>query len=116
MNILIIVNDPPYGTERTFNGMRHAIALASRPDAKVRIFLMSDATSCAKAGQKLPNGYYVLERMLSAALKRGVEIGACGSCMDARGLSEDEFVPGVRRSSMEELAEWTLWADRAVAY
>lgn len=116
MNVLIIVNDPPYGTERTFNGMRHAIALVSKEDVHVRIFLMSDATIAAKKGQRLPNGYYVLERMFASVTRHGAEIGACGTCMDARGMEEVELVEGVHRSSMEELATWTIWADRVIVY
>ena len=116
MNVLIIANDPPYGTERTYNALRHATALASRDDVNVRLFLMADATAAAKKGQKLPNGYYVLERMLTVVRRHGAEIGACGSCMDARGFAEADLVESVHRSSMEELTDWTLWADRVIVY
>ena len=116
MNVLLILNDPPYGTERTYNGMRHAVALASKEDVRVRVFLMADATAAGKRGQKVPNGYYLLERMLGAAIRRGAEIGACGTCLDARGLAESEMIEGVHRSSMEELTEWTLWADKVIVY
>jgi uncharacterized protein involved in oxidation of intracellular sulfur len=77
---------------------------------------MADATFCAKAGQTTPNGYYNVERMLRVAARRDVAIGACGSCMDARGLTQDNLVEGVHRGSMEELTDWTLWADRTVVY
>ena len=30
MNILLILHDPPYGTERSFNGLRLAQALSSK--------------------------------------------------------------------------------------
>lgn len=116
MNVLVILNDPPYGTERSYNALRHANALASRENVVVRIFLMADATACAKAGQQTPNGYYNLERMLRAAVRRGAVVGACGSCLDARGLSEADLVDGVRRGSMEELTDWTLWAERVLVY
>lgn len=116
MNFLLVLNDPPYGTERTYNGMRHAIALAARPDTEVRVFLMADASLSAKKGQKVPNGYYLLERMLGAAMRRGAEIGACGTCMDARALADAELIAGVHRSSMEELTEWTVWADKVIVY
>jgi uncharacterized protein involved in oxidation of intracellular sulfur len=36
--------------------------------------------------------------------------------MDARGLGDTELVEGTRRSSLEELAEWTLWADRVIVF
>jgi uncharacterized protein involved in oxidation of intracellular sulfur len=116
MNLLVILNDPPYGTERSYNGLRLAGALAKRDQTAVRVFLMGDAAGCAKAGQHVPQGYYHLERMLKVPLQQGAKVGVCGSCMDARGLQEAELVDGVRRSSLEELADWTLWADRVIVF
>ena len=51
MKHLLILNDPPYGTERSYNALRLAGALAKRPDEEVRVFLMGDAAACARAGQ-----------------------------------------------------------------
>ena len=53
-SILYILNEGPYGSERSYNALRHAMALAEQPDVQVRILLMADATGCALAGQKLP--------------------------------------------------------------
>jgi uncharacterized protein involved in oxidation of intracellular sulfur len=99
-----------------YNGLRLACSLAKRDGTAVRVFLMADAAGCAKAGQKLPQGYYHLERMLRVALQHGAAVGVCGSCMDARGLSDAELVEGTRRSSMDELADWTLGADRVIVF
>lgn len=52
MKTLLIFNDPPYGSERSYNGLRLAKALAGK-GAKVTLFLVADAVFCAKAGQKL---------------------------------------------------------------
>jgi uncharacterized protein involved in oxidation of intracellular sulfur len=82
----------------------------------VRVFLLADAVSCAVAGQTTPNGYYNLERMLSAIVRHGAEVGLCGSCMDARGVREDQLIEGIRRSRLEELIDWTLWADKVVTF
>ena len=49
--ILFILNDPPYGTERSYNGLRLAGSLAKHEGQEIRVFLMGDAASCAKAGQ-----------------------------------------------------------------
>lgn len=69
MKHLIHLNDPPYGTERSFNGLRMAHALAKNdPGAEITVFLMADAVLCAKARQKTPHGYYNLERMLRRVL------------------------------------------------
>ena len=73
---LIILNDPPYGTERSYNGLRLANALSKGEDDEVRVFLISDAVACGKRSQQTPNGFYNLERMLKVATRQGVTIGA----------------------------------------
>lgn len=73
---LIILNDPPYGTERSYNGMRLANALSKDSQDEVRVFLTGDAVVCGKKGQQTPNGFYNLERMLTVASRQGVSIGA----------------------------------------
>ena len=72
---LIILNDPPYGTERSYNGMRLTNALSKGEGDEVRVFLIGDAVACAKRGQKIPPGYYNLEHMLKVASRQGVSIG-----------------------------------------
>jgi uncharacterized protein involved in oxidation of intracellular sulfur len=116
MNILIILNDPPYGTERSYNGLRLAGSLSRRDDVYVRVFLFGDAVGCALANQKLPDGYYHLDRMVVSVLRHGGEVGLCGTCMDARGFTEEMLVDGARRSTLEEVTEWTLWADKVVSF
>lgn len=113
---LIILNDPPYGTERSYNGLRLAASLAKREGEGVRVFLMGDAASCAKAGQNTPNGYYNIERMLRAVSRRGGAVGVCGTCMDARGITDAELSEGCGRSTMEELTDWTVAADRVLVF
>jgi uncharacterized protein involved in oxidation of intracellular sulfur len=113
---LFILNDPPYGTERSYNGLRLAGSLSRREGQEVRVFLTGDAASCARAGQKTPDGYYNVERMLRAITNKKGEVGVCGTCMDARGLSSDDLAAGARRGTLEELADWTLWADRVLVF
>ena len=113
---LFILNDPPYGTERSYNGLRLAGTLAKRDGQQVRVFLMGDAASCANRGQKTPDGYYNIERMLKAVVQRGGEIAVCGTCMDARGLAEEMLAQGCHRSTMEELGDWTLEADKVLIF
>ena len=72
---LIVLNDPPYGTERAYNVMRLALALSKGQDDEVRLFLVGDAVACAKRSQQTPNGFYNLERMLKVASRQGVGIG-----------------------------------------
>jgi uncharacterized protein involved in oxidation of intracellular sulfur len=116
MKALIILNDPPYGTERSYNGLRLALALAKIEGTELRIFLMADAVACAKPGQKTAEGYYNLEHMLHGLAAKNIPIGACGTCMDARGVTDADLQPGAHRSSMAELAKWTVWADKVVTF
>lgn len=116
MTTLFILNDSAYGTERSYNGLRLAHALGKREGERIRIFFMGDGVSCAKAGQKTPNGYYNLESMLKGIRNRGGEISVCGSCIDARGITESGLAEGVSRGSMEQLATWTSEAGRVLVF
>lgn len=113
---LFILNDAPYGTERSYNALRLAGALSKRDGERVRVFLIGDAASCAKAHQKVPQGYYNVEVMLHGITRRGGEIGVCGTCMDARGIAETELAEGTHRSTLEQLTEWTQSADKVLVF
>lgn len=116
MNTLFILNDPPYGTERSCNGLRLAGAVAKREGETLRVFLMGDAAACAKRGQTVPNGYYNVNRMLQALTLSKAEIGVCGTCMDARGIAVEELIEGAKRSTLEELATWTIAASKVIVF
>lgn len=116
MKTLLILNEGPYGSERSYNGLRLAMSLAKREGSEVRVFLMGDAVTCARGGQRTPDGYYNVERMIRAIAQRGGRVGCCGSCSDARALTDEARVDGAHRSSMDELTDWTLWADRVVTF
>ncbi len=117
MQILLILNDPPYGTERCYNGLRLALALAKgNPAPAVTVFLMADAVTAARSGQKTPDGYYNVERMLKGVLAGKGQILLCGTCMEARGLDDAGLVAGARRSSMAELAAITASADKVLVF
>ena len=42
--------------------------------------------------------------MLKSILRKG-EVLACGTCMDARGLTDDEILEGDERSTVQALSE-----------
>lgn len=117
MKTLLILNDPPYGTERSYNGLRLALALLKGDNATdITVFLMADAVVCAKSGQTTPNGYYNIERMVKRILSAKGQVLLCGTCMNARGLGEGDMVDGAARSTMDELAAATLAADKALIF
>jgi len=116
MKTLIILNDAPYGNERSYNGLRLAKAILNKDIyGELTVFLMADAVTCAKQGQKPPGGYYNIELMLNAVIRKG-SVLLCGTCMDARGLNDEDIVEGARRSSMDELAELAVNADRQFVF
>ena len=117
MKILLVINDPPYGSERVYNALRLAHAFVKKdPATQVTVFLMADAVLAAKAQQKTPDGYYNVERMLKRVLSGKGTVLLCGTCMDARGIGEAELLEGARRSTMDELASATVDADKVLIF
>lgn len=116
MKYLLILNDPPYGSERSYNALRLAGSVARDENTSVSVFLIGDAASCAVEGQTTPNGFYNIGRMLKALAGKGARIGVCGSCMDARGIPADSLLEGAHRSTMDELTAWTQQADKVVVF
>jgi len=85
MKILVLINDPPYGTEARIQFERD-------PTTQLTTFLMVNAVLAAKAEQKTPDGYYNVERMLKRVLSSKGSVLLCGTCMDARGLGDAELL------------------------
>ena len=114
--VLLVVNGPAYGSDEAYNALRLAIALADRDDVDPTVFLMGDAVTCAVDGQRTPDGYYTLDRMLQTFVRKGGSVACCGTCLDARGLSPDRLIDEADRSTMAELAAWTVAADRVLTF
>ena len=117
MKTLFILNDPPYGTERCYNALRLAHTLLKH-DAQIEltVFLMADAVVAARKGQKTPDGYYNMERMLKRVVVGKGSILLCGTCMDARGMTDGDLMEGARRSTMDELGAATVAADKVLVF
>jgi uncharacterized protein involved in oxidation of intracellular sulfur len=112
--ILIILSHAPYGIEHAYNGLRLGANLMKHEGVEVKVFLLGDAATAAKQGQKVPSGYYNVQTMLSTLVKKGCKVAVCGTCMDARGMAETELMEGTHRSTMDELGNWTLEADKVL--
>jgi uncharacterized protein involved in oxidation of intracellular sulfur len=117
MRVLTILNDAPYGGERTYNGLRLALALQKAdPQAELTVFLMGDAVLAAKAGQKTPEGYYNLEQMLGRVILAKGAVLLCGICMAARGIGDTEMIAGAQHSTMDALAQAAGVADKVLVF
>jgi uncharacterized protein involved in oxidation of intracellular sulfur len=116
MKILMIINGSAYGLDSTYNAIRLSGSLAKREDVEVTVFLMGDGVTAAMANQKAPDGYYKLDRMLSIVTRNGGAIECCGTCMDARGITEEMLIEGSKRSTMDALTDATLIADKVLVF
>jgi uncharacterized protein involved in oxidation of intracellular sulfur len=117
MRILFILNDAPYGSEKAYNAMRLAMKLQQEyADAALRMFLMADAVTCALSNQSTPQGYYNIERMLRGIISKGGQVKGCGTCAEARGLEKTSLVDGVEISTMSQLAQWVMEADKVLTF
>lgn len=114
IRLLFILNDAPYGSERSYNVLRLAGSLARKPQAEVRVFLMGDSVMCAKSGQITPHGAYNIEAMFKPILGNKGVVAACGTCMEARGITKDMLIEDIAKGTWDELADWTLWCDKIV--
>ncbi len=116
MRVLFIVNDAPYGIERTYNALRLAgVMLQVEPELEMAVFLLGDAVTCAKKGQTTPNGFFNVERMLIPLQRKGLVL-ACETCCAARGLTKDDLVEGARIAKLGELATLVLEAEKVLTF
>lgn len=117
MKHLLILNDPPYGTERSFNGLRMAYALSKNdPGGEVTVFLIADAVACAKNGQKRPGGGGYLKCMVGRVILATERVLMCRTCIDTRGLALEGLLDGATHPTMDELADVTLAADKVLVF
>ena len=116
MEILIIIQESPYGSERPYQALRMADALLKlEDDLDLTVYLTADGVQCGKKGQDTPKGYYNIERMLRPITKKG-EVLACRMCLEARGLADEDLMDGIRRVRLAEGANMVLEADKVLTY
>lgn len=54
--------------------------------------------------------------MVRSLTRKGAPVGCCGTCMEARGITDEMLSEGAHHSSMDELTGWTLWADKVLTF
>ena len=117
MKILFILNEAPYGSEKSYNALRLAMALQKdQPGTEVLVFLMADAVTAALPAQTTPQGYYNVERMVKSVVAKGGQVGLCGACCEARGLKAIALLEGAEISTMSQLSQWTIEAEKVLVF
>ncbi|HQR16114.1 MAG TPA: DsrE family protein [Nitrospira sp.] len=117
MKVLFILNDAPYGSENVYNALRLAMKMQQEhAGVEVRVFLMADVVTAGVPNETTPQGYYNIERMLKAVINKQGQVKACGSCVEARGLEKLPLTDGIEVSTMSQLAQWVVEADKVLTF
>jgi uncharacterized protein involved in oxidation of intracellular sulfur len=116
MQFLFILNDSPYGSQRTYNALRLALNLSRSELNSIRIFLMGDGVTAALSACSPAHSDYNTQEMLAHLGERGVAISACKTCLEARGLTNQHMLSCVVRSTLDELTQWTEDTDKVLAF
>lgn len=114
--IVFVINAAGYGSENAYNALRLARALLDEPETQIKVFLLGDAVICAKKGQKTPDGYYNLGKMIQSLIQKKVDVGVCGTCIEARGIEETDLIDGVHKGNMKELARWVQTSEKVITF
>jgi uncharacterized protein involved in oxidation of intracellular sulfur len=115
--LTIIVNGAPYGDEQVWNALRLATAsISASIGMAVNVFLLGDSVSAAKKGQKTPEGYYNLEKMLRDLLANGAKVAACGTCLNSRAIPKEDLIEGIELGTMLKLAGWIKESTKVLSF
>ena len=93
----------------------HGIILAEAGH-EVQIFLIAEAVSLfrrATAETVVPVGWPPLSQVMDKAVASGIQLYACPSCSNARGITEADLVPyKAKWGGPPVLVELVEWADK----
>ena len=116
MKYTFILNDSPYGSQRTYNGLRLATNLLRSKENEVRVFLLGDGVTAAFEGFTPAHAYYNTQEMLRQLGERGARVGVCKTCLEARGILDQHLSAPVKRSTLDDLTQWTEEADKVLVF
>lgn len=108
----IIIGDGPYTVERPFTMLRFAYT-ALLEDHKINIFLVEDGIFVGKKNQD-PTTHDNVGKWMKDVISEGAKVKACGVCMKARGLTEDELMEGIEKTTMNSLVEMCEEANNVI--
>ena len=108
----IAIGSGQYTKERPYTMLRFAYT-ALLGGHKVNIFLVEDGIWVGKKNQD-PKGYDNVGKWLKDVIDEGAKVLACGVCMGARGMSEDELMEGVSKTTMNGFLDMCVEADNII--
>lgn len=120
--LTIVLTDGPYISE--YAEIACKLAENALKQYQVNIFLYLDAVNIPKKGQN-PSFFSNIGGLFASLAGKGVVIRACARCAAARGyLAEEDtlkgsncedYLPGIKISSLYELAEMLKKSDRVIS-
>ncbi len=115
--LTIILTDGPYISE--YAEIAYKMASVALGSHKVNIFLYLDAVHIPKSGQN-PAFFSNIGGLFEELAARGAIVRACPRCATARGYRASdglcqEYLPGIKISSLYNLAEMTEESDKVIA-
>lgn len=105
----IVIGDGAYTKERPYTMLRFAMT-ALLEGYKINIFLVEDGIFVGKKNQD-PNTYDNVGKWMNDVLSEGAKVMACGVCMKARGLLDEELMEGITRTTMNGFLEMCVESD-----
>ncbi len=116
--LTIILTDGPYISQYAEMACKIAKAALKTKEHSVNIFLYLDAVHIPKAGQN-PAFFANAGELFAELAKLGAKVEACPRCATARGYAPDggkseDYVEGIRITSLYRLAEMLAESDRVV--
>ncbi|MCD4732999.1 DsrE family protein [bacterium] len=122
MTILFIINEHPFGNERTWNALRLARRMSQRDNIEIRLFFFSDSVFCASEKPEFKSGAYDAERNLTyspaelISTTRNAEVLVCGTCCKTRGVAESDLHDFASIGSLDSLSDWITDSNRVITY
>ena len=108
----IVIADGAYTKERPYTMLRFAYT-ALLDEHKVNIFLVEDGIFVGKKNQD-PMTHDNVGKWMTDVISEGANVKLCGVCMKARGLSEDELIEGIEKTTMNGFVEMCEEADNVL--
>jgi len=108
----VVIGDGAYTKERPYTMLRFAYT-ALLDDHKVNIFLVEDGIFVGRKNQD-PAKYDNVGKWMKDVVEEGAKVKACGVCMKARGMSDDELIDGIEKTTMNGFLEMCVEADNVL--
>ena len=105
----VVIGDGQYTKERPYTMLRFAYS-SLLEDHKVNIFLVEDGIYVGKKNQD-PTTYDNVGKWMENVLEEGAKVLVCGVCMKARGMTEDELMDGLKKTTMTGFVKMCEEAD-----